>query len=258
MEMAKYYLAKNKEIPKDYNTKGFAMSELLPGTYAGGVHNYKCFLKAGCKVSPKLYAEETVLLFFGKGKGCITTEKELYNITEVAFFAPDFDHLPYSIYAMEDMEYVLSIVEMNKWDKQLYAACHVRLPFFTLLCDAVIYDQDCKGPNTTSWHILSPKQLGRIMVGVVRAIGEGTVEKGHPKVEQWNYCLGAADFKLIVDGEEPVNHKTGDWSYIPAGYDHSLVADMGKEVFYVWYEHFVREKDFCVALAPEDTFNGTW
>lgn len=52
------------------------------------------------------------------------------------------------------------------------------------------------------------------------------------------------DFKMSVDHCEPVNHKAGEWSFIPAGPDHDLVADPGKEVFYVWYEHFAREKDF--------------
>jgi len=256
--MAKYYLVKSEDIIKNYDSNGFAMNELLPGTYKGGIKNYKCFLKAGSEVSPKLCHDKTVLIIFAKGKGYITTQKELYNITEVAFFAPDFDRVPYTIYAIEDMEFVISIIEMNEWDKKLFSSYHIRLPFFTLMNDAIKYDQDCKGPNTTSWSILRPKQLGRILVGVVRAVGEGTIEKGHPKVEQWNYCLGNSDFKLIVDDEKPVAHKAGDWSYIPAGYDHSLVADKGKEVFYVWYEHFVREKDFCITLAPGDTFDGKW
>ena len=132
----------------------------------------------------------------------------------------------------------------------MYQECHIRLPYFTLISDAVIYDQDCKGPNTSSWWIFSPKQLGRIMLGVVRAVGEGTVEKGHDRVEQWNYCLGNSDFNMTVEDAPVVNHKAGEWSYIPAGFDHSLLADPGKEIYYVWYEHYVREKDFCVSLEP--------
>ena len=118
------------------------------------------------------------------------------------------------------------------------------------MSDAIIYDQDCKAENTSSWWIFSPRQLGRIMLGVVRAVGGGTIEKGHNRVEQWNYCLGSSDFNMTVEDAPVVNHKAGEWSYIPAGYDHSLVADPGKEVYYVWYEHYVREKDFCVSLAP--------
>ena len=248
----KYYVATNADLKIAHDEDGLAACELLPGTYQGGVRNYKCFLKAGCKTSPQLRAEETVLLMFGKGKGYITSEKNLFNITQPAFYSPHFDKEPYTIHAIDDMEFILSVIEMNEWDKKIYDDTHVRMPFFTLYSDAVAYDQDCKGPNTTSWLVLGAKQLGRIMVGVVRAVGEGTVEKGHPKVEQWNYCLGNSDFTLEVEDQPPAPHKAGDWSYVPAGYDHSLVAKPGQEVFYVWFEHYTLEKDFCVALAEGD------
>lgn len=248
--MQKVYVVKNEDIHVAYDANGWYRVELLPGTYQGGIRNYKCFLKAGHEVSPELYAEQSVILMFGKGKGYVRSAEALHNVTEVAFYVPDFDRVPYTIHAFEDMEFVMSVIEMNRWDKELYAQSHIRLPYFTLMSDAIIYDQDCKGPHTASWWILSPKQLGRVMCGVVRAVGEGTVEKGHPAVEQWNYCLGNSDFNMYVEDAPVVNHKAGEWSYIPAGFDHSLIAEPGKEVFYVWYEHYVREKDFCVSLAP--------
>lgn len=86
-------------------------------------------------------------------------------------------------------------------------------------------------------------------MGVVRAVGEGTDEKGHPAVHQWNYCLGDSDFDITVEGET-THTKAGDFSFIPAGPDHSLIAQPGKEVFYVWYEQFTRgSRDYIVKLA---------
>lgn len=249
---AKFYVARDEDMKKEFNENGFAMCELLPGTYDGGIRNYKCWLKAGCSVAPELHADDTVIVMFGKGRGYVSSDQNLFNVTEPAFYAPRFDQEAYTIHAIDDMEFVYSVVERNEWDKKLYDACHVRLPFFRLYSEGSVYDQDCKGPHTTSWSILGAKQLGRIMIGVVRAVGEGTVEKGHPKVEQWNYCLGDSDFTLKVDDEPAVPHKAGEWSYVPAGWDHALVAEPGKEVFYVWYEHYTREKDFCVALAAGD------
>lgn len=248
--MEKVYVARNDDIKVEYDDNGFFMTELLPGTYQGGIRNYKCFLRSGCDVSPRLHEKATVILMFGKGRGYVNSSQALNRITDVAFYIPDFDRVGYTIHAYEDMEFVYSVVEMNQWDKALYDECHIRLPYYTLARDAIIYDQDCKGPNTSSWWILGPKQLGRVMAGVVRAVGEGTVEKGHPQVEQWNYCLGNSEFKLTVEDTPPVIHRGGDWSYIPAGFDHSLTAEPGKEVYYIWYEHYVREKDFCVSLAP--------
>ena len=66
------------------------------------------------------------------------------------------------------------------------------------------------------------------MVGAVRAEGEGTTEKDTPKVHQWNYCVGNSDFSLTVDDCPAVNPRTGDWSFIPAGPDHALVAGAGE------------------------------
>ena len=86
------------------------------------------------------------------------------------------------------------------------------------------YVQDCKGPNTRSWSVLDPKYLGGVLMGIVRAEGEGTIEKGHPSVAQWNYALPGAD---------------GDFSYVPPGDDHSLVSDAGKLTYYIWYERRV-------------------
>ena len=57
---------------------------------------------------------------------------------------------------------------------------------------------------------------------------------------QYNYALEGADFELTVDGET-INTEEGDWSYVPAGLDHSLVSEKGKKVFYIWFEHMVDE-----------------
>ncbi|WP_367925735.1 hypothetical protein, partial [uncultured Ruthenibacterium sp.] len=246
-----FYVARNEDLKWEYDESGFARTELLPGTHDGSIRNYKCFLKAGCSVSPELYADKLVLLFFGKGTGYVADGKGANAIEELCFYSPEFDKNPYKVQAFTDMEFVMSIVEMSEDDWADYAASHARLPFFRTLSKCVKYDQDCKGPNTTSWHVLNGKQLGHIMVGVVRAIGEGTVEKGHPAVHQWNYCVGDADFEMTVDGVT-VPHKSGEWSFIPAGADHSLVAKPGKEVFYVWFEQFTRKgRDFI--LKPDPT-----
>ena len=42
--------------------------------------------------------------------------------------------------------------------------------------------------------VLCPKWFGRLILGTTRAVGEGTVEAGHPKVHQWNYSSGRIGF----------------------------------------------------------------
>lgn len=249
--MADQYLVRSEEIPQNYNQNGLAISELLAGTYAGGIKNFKCFLKAGCKMSPEAYKDKQVIFFFGKGKGYICDDEASYNITELAFYAPNFDVIKYQIHAIEDMEFVMTVIEMNEWDWEVFNSTHVRLPFFRLHSDCNRYVQNCKGPNTEARIVFSSKQLGRILLGTTRAIGEGTFEPGHPAVHQWTYCVGNSNFNLCVDHGKIEKVHAGDFSFIPAGPDHDLYADPGKEVFYVWYEHFARTKDFVKTQLPE-------
>ena len=157
------------------------------------------------------------------------------------------DKEKYEIHAIEDMEFVYNVIEMNQWDRAAFDRWHIRLPYFRLHSECVQYIQDCKGPNTEARMILCPKWHGRIILGTTRAVGEGTVEKGHPKVHQWNYCLGDSDFHMSVgykeeNNMETVQHHAGDWSFIPAGADHDLVSDPGKEVYYIWFEHYTDEQ----------------
>ena len=96
-----------------YDSQGFLISELLPGSYQKGIHFYRCSLKAGYSHCPELYKDKIVLLLFGFGKGYITDERNAYHIEEVVFYAPDFDHVPYTVHAVDDMEFVMAVVDMN-------------------------------------------------------------------------------------------------------------------------------------------------
>lgn len=244
-----FYVEKAADIAARarFDENGFAMVELLEGVYHGGIRSYQCFLKAGHRVFLERYAEKGVIIFFGKGAGTLTDCDGIHEITEVAFYVPNFDQEAYEICAIEDMEFVWNVIEMNQWDRAAFDRWHIRLPYFRLHRECVPYVQDCKGPHTEARMVLCPKWFGRTILGTTRAVGEGTVEAGHPKVHQWNYCLGESDFHMSVgykkDGQmETVSHHVGDWSFIPAGADHDLVADPGKEVYYIWFEHYTDEE----------------
>lgn len=243
------YIDRRKTVIQ-YDENGFLKEELLPGIYTGGIRSFRCNLRAGKNYSPELYRDKIVVIFFGMGKGYLTDEVNAYHINELSFYAPKFEQVPYTIHAVENMEFIINIVDMNQWDWEVYQSSHARLPFFRTISKCSIYDQSCKGPGTASWNVLQGRQLGRIMIGAVRADGDGTREKGHPAVHQWNYCVGNSDFHLTV-GDDTVETKAGDWSFVPAGEDHALVADEGKEAYYVWFEHFAKEKDFIVKPEPK-------
>lgn len=234
------FVCRAQDALKEYNASGFAKEELCPGAELIGGKFYRCNLKAGCSVMPELEPERLVVLIFNGKKGFITTPEDLYNVEEPSFFIPDFDRVSYTVHAVKDLEFIMGVFQMNQWDKEFYKNWNLHVPFFSKYSDGVPYDQDCKGPNTSSWSILQPFQLGHLSIGVVKAEGEGTDEKGHALLHQWNYCLGYSDFKLTV-GQDTVDQKAGDWSFIRAGEDHKLLADPGKEVFFVWVEYFTEE-----------------
>ncbi len=51
---------------------------------------------------------------------------------------------------------------------------------------------------------------------------------------------------MTVDGES-VSQQGGDCSYVKAGLDHSLQCMPGKTIHYIWFEHYVQEKDYLVS-----------
>jgi len=191
-------IVKKEEMAPQYDANGFSRMEMLPGTFPGA-HNYKCFLKAGHDVQPEKYADKTAVYCFTAGKGYVTTDKFARNITELAFFVPDFDNGDFTIHAVEDLEFLCLVLDMTEGDHKNYAACHTTLPIFRSFSETHEYTQDCKGPHTRSWQVLYSGEVGRNLLGVVKAVGEGTVEKGHPAVDQWNYGLDNADFTLTVE-----------------------------------------------------------
>ena len=225
---------RDEDIKREYQN-GVCEVEVLPGNFKGH-HHYKVYLKAGTTYVPtQTYTDKTVLYIFGAGKGYVATEENSYNINnELCFYVADLDNGKYAIHAVTDMEFMHLVVDMNE------------------------YIQDCKGPTTESWSVLPGKIVGRVSLGVCRAVGregvdEGTIEKGHTGVHQWNYCLGDSDFRLKVQGSDEIICHSGDWSFIPAGLDHSMIPSApGKELFYVWFEQYTRKTDPTQFIEPTE------
>lgn len=224
---------------REFNEQGVAVIELFDSGVQG-VKSYKYHLKEGAKVSPEQYDDKTVVFLFGKGKGYIAGTDGGFKIDGVSFYAPDFKKSQYYIYATEDLEFIMFVCDMDDYDRVRAGECRVHTPFFRTLEQCYGYDQSCKTDGTWSKSVLFGDfgRLGKITMGIVHGGGSsegGTIEKGHGEVHQWNYCIGNADFTLTVE-DESVHQKAGDWSFVTAGLDHSLCAEEGKEVFYVWVE----------------------
>jgi len=226
---------------------GFAQTEMLAGTYDGGVHAYRCALKASSVVTPVIYPNTLQILCLTDGKGAVITPERAYVINEVSFYVADPASV-FTIHAATDMVYTMFVVKQTVHDLERYEAFHLAVPFFCSLSECVEYCQSCKTPNSRSWSVIPTKRLCRVLMGVAEASGdrEGSNEVGHPAVAQWNVPYGDTNLTLTVDGES-IDQKSGDFSYVPAGLDHSLLTKPGKSLHYIWFEHYVQEVDYLVS-----------
>ncbi|MEN6567684.1 MAG: hypothetical protein ABFC57_15475 [Veillonellales bacterium] len=224
---------------------GYAETQVLAGVYPG-VRVFRCVLKAGNTVTPETFSQKLQVLCITNGEGYISTFEKAFNINELCFFIANLDEA-YTIHAAKDIIITKFVVDLTASDMEVFNKTHVVLPFFRKVSDCIEYWQDCKGADTRSWRVLPPKSLTRILFGVVKGSGEGegTIEKGHPAVAQWSVILDDSELVYTVE-DESIDLSSGDIGYVKAGLDHSLVAKTGKKVNYIWFEHYVQEKDYIV------------
>ncbi|MEN6313793.1 MAG: hypothetical protein ABFD25_06055 [Clostridiaceae bacterium] len=234
---------RNEDIQLHFEN-GFAETRVLNDVYPS-VQVYRGVLKEGCNARPTVYHQAHQIFSFTGGTGYVTTRDKAYNITELSFFIANLDE-PFKIHATTELVYTKFVVDLTDHDMKIYNTFHIVLPYFISISNAQEYWQSCKTPGTRSWTILATKRLNRCLMGVVESNSAGgTFEKGHPAVAQWNIILNDADMILDVEGEK-TPQKPGDISYVEAGLDHCLSCDGKGKTHYIWFEHYVQEKDYIV------------
>ena len=95
-----YVYSTDAEI--QYDAKGVSMKEMpldkdFPDIQKCGIKFYRCNVKAGCTVSPKLDPENIVLLIFNGKRAYIRSGCESFDVVEPSFFIPDFDKQAYTV-----------------------------------------------------------------------------------------------------------------------------------------------------------------
>lgn len=222
--------------------------ELFPGSH-DEVRMFKVFLKAGMIFRPERFADESVLIVFGGfGEVILKDDEKERIVNTVAFYAPDYDRTEYSIQAVTDTEFIIARAHMDSDDMEKRGGACLHLPWFRTEAQCDKYTQDCKTPGAISRTVLYGEfdRLGRLTCGICEAQDcNGTIEKGHPEVHQWNYCLHDAHYHMIVGSGEDAKmywRKAGDFDFIPAGPDHTLYAGVGEKVHYVWIEFNVNKR----------------
>lgn len=223
---------------------GFAETELLPGVYPY-VKTYRGVIKAGTTLkTPEKYEKKLCVYCLTDGRGYIATPNNAYPIEELSFYIANFEEDYFIRATSDDLVYTKFVIDMCTSDWKKYNRSHLTLPYYCPISKSREYTQDCKTPGTRSFNIVYLGQLARILFGVVKGFDcGGTIEKGHPSVAQWNVILDNTELTLTVQDEGSVIEKGGDFSFVPAGPDHSLVANKGKAMNYIWFEHLTDEYD---------------
>ncbi|MBE3064568.1 MAG: cupin domain-containing protein [Spirochaetes bacterium] len=228
-------VARKKDLAFKSNGKGFSFAEALHGCYEEVVMR-SCRLQAGSEYMPDLYGEKTQIFFFTKGSGYVTRPATAHNITEEAVFVPLFDKEKFSIRAGEDLEFVEILVKLTTGDIDKMNKMRMTLPHFRLhhACDR--YEEDFKGAGMISRSIIHHGLLGRSSMGSVYAVGPNlNGEHSHEDLEQYFFGLDKARFTFNADGESVVVEE-GDFTHIPKKARHSMKAEKGALMSYVWYE----------------------
>lgn len=231
---------------------GFAKTPVLHEAHEY-VKMYKCILQAGKAITLSLHNDRFEVFAFVRGSGAIILPHQAYAIpeSESSYFIPNFDEERVDLHAGSDLEFVLYETLHTEADKLAFHDTHMWLPYFRTQSQLFRYDQACKGPHTESYLVIPSRELGRVLMGITISVGEGTDEKGHPSVHQWNYMLPGTEITCEVDGEA-FAMADGDFSFIYGGLDHSHIAAPGKICNYIWFEWFVDPKSVTGHLIPQE------
>lgn len=229
------------EIKPDY-----FRGEMLPGSMEGVITN-KCILKKGSSISPELYSDKAVALFFFNGTGSIKTSDKTFSITERCLYCPNFDKEVYTITADTDLEYLEFIQEFSDDDKKHFEMYHIVLPWFNSFSNWHLYTEGFRDEELRSYAILHQYYLGRMSMGEVVGPAEARLEPhSHPELYQWFYALPGTDSFFFKANDEEITVNEGDWICIPNQVSH-IVSPMktGDHIDYVWFEVVVPGKEMC-------------
>jgi hypothetical protein len=228
-------VTKRKDLVFKPQGKGLSTAVAIPGSFPG-VEMRSCKLQAGSEYLPEVYEKKTQVFFFTRGSGYVARPATAHNITEEAIFVPLFASEKFSIRAGEDMEFVEILADLSAEDLKTMHHMRLTLPRFRLHSACERYEEDFKGPGMISRTLIQHLMLGRCSMGSVYAAGPNlNGEHSHEDLEQFFFGLGDTRFAFNADGESVVV-EGGDFTHIPKKAKHSMKAEKGTVMSYVWFE----------------------
>lgn len=233
---------KKEDMQYTLLASGIERTEMLPDR-VGGVHTYKCRVKAGQNVELETFAETTTLYYFTMGKGYVTTATKAFNITEPSLFVPELAPADQQLYAVTDMEFLQLTCDMIDEDKELWSHWHIKLPYFLPVSNCIEYTEGFRPEAIHAYSILDRHWVTRMTMGAI--IGEGPNKADphkHHNLYQWYYGMPGTKF-IYTAGDETIVLSDGDFAFIPTNIMHAIEIDPGETVNYVWFEIEVPESE---------------
>lgn len=219
-----------------------------------GISFFRCTMKAGEALTPKLDAEELIVLLFNGRPAFIQTKEDIFNITEPSVFIPDFDRSSYTVRALEDLEFMMCVFTMNAWDKDFFKGWNLHLPFFSKYSDGVRFNYMGRSKSLGSWSLIQPFQLGHLSLSVICGRGGKAESKGNPLQNQWLYAVGDSRYQLSVNNDKASDETAGSFRFIPVNKPYTLTAKENDPVCYFNIEYFAEadiQKNYLAQI-----FNG--
>lgn len=236
--MGNVLLMKKSELKEQFRD-GLSRQLMLENAHEE-VRLYKCTLKAGCGYEPELYGLEdrVQMFFFINPSGYVATKTRAWNITEQAAFIPNFKKERFWIEAgEEDLEFIHLVGNMNDWDVENYIDYHIITPRFKKVSEGMSYREyhsGNAGSRIESRLLVEDTACGRWCMGIQNGTAPDFIGSHcHEELDQWSYVLPGSDFTYTVDGKA-FKAEAGDLVYIPRGVCHSIEAEDGKGIRYVW------------------------
>jgi len=196
----------------------------------------RCKLAKGEKASVPLDSEKIVLILLN-GKECyLTVDKDLINITEASAFIPDFGRSPYTIHAVDDIEFILCTFEMNEWDKKFFKGWNLHLPYFSLYSDGVRFNRNDRSKELANYSLIQPFQIGHLSLNVATgASGKVFSSRGNSLQNQWFYLADASNVTVTIGKEKPSTKSKGDFFLVPENSSFSIESDSPITLFCLEY-----------------------
>ena len=200
-------------------------------------------VKKGESISPILDKENIVILLFDGKSSFITTESNLWKIECPSVFCPDFDRIPYTVHALEDMDIIFCSFTMNDWDRSFYDGWHLTFPFFSSYKDAVRFRDGNKSSELSSWSLIQPFQIGHVSLNFVTGKGGHVACSGNTIQNQWVIPMGSSTFTINCSGQT-ISSESNLVHLIPIRSCYSIDACAETEMSY-----------FCIELFEEEDIN---